>query len=94
VKVDLTFEEVLPHPEAAVWAALTDPVALAQWLMPNDFEARVGARFTMRGHALPGFRGWVEAEVVELEPPRRMVWSWSAEDRAQPDDCDLHAVPG
>jgi uncharacterized protein YndB with AHSA1/START domain len=84
VKVDLDLEEVLPHTEAAVWAALTDPAALAEWLMPNDFEARVGARFTMRGHALPGFRGWVDAEVLELDPPRRMVRSWSADDWAQP----------
>ena len=25
---------------------------------------------------MPGWRGWVECEVLEIEPPRRMVWAW------------------
>ena len=30
------------HPIERVWRALTDREALAQWLMPNDFEPVVG----------------------------------------------------
>ena len=37
-----------PHPPARVWMALTDRDALARWLMPNDFEPRVGREFKRR----------------------------------------------
>ena len=30
-------EIFLPHPPEDVWLALTDPQALAEWLMPNNF---------------------------------------------------------
>lgn len=65
-----------PHPPEAVWVALTDRWALAEWLMPNDFEPRVGHRFQFRVDPMPGFSGVTECEVLELDAPRRMVWSW------------------
>jgi uncharacterized protein YndB with AHSA1/START domain len=37
-----------PHPPEKVWRALTDPQAIAQWLMKNNFEARVGHKFQFR----------------------------------------------
>src|SRR5207244_262877 len=37
-----------PQSVGQVWAALTSADALAAWLMPNDFEPRVGHRFTFR----------------------------------------------
>jgi uncharacterized protein YndB with AHSA1/START domain len=44
----------------------------------DDFRAEVGARFRLRTeHLSPS--GWIEAEVVELDPPRRMAWSWSSD---------------
>ncbi len=66
--------------------ALTDPVALGAWLMPNDFEATLGHRFTFRTDPGPGFDGIVHCEVLTLEPPRRMVWSW----RGGPLDTTVH----
>jgi uncharacterized protein YndB with AHSA1/START domain len=62
-----------PHPIDQVWAALTDRAALAQWLMPNDFEPRVGHRF--RFEAGPP-RGDIDAEVLLLESPTRMELRW------------------
>lgn len=64
------------HPPARVWAALTDSAALAAWLMPNDFEATVGHRFQFRTDPAPGFDGIVHCEVLELDEPKRMKWSW------------------
>lgn len=64
------------HPPARVWEALTRADALAAWLMPNDFEPRVGHRFTFRTDPAPGFDGIVHCEVLALDPPARMVWSW------------------
>jgi uncharacterized protein YndB with AHSA1/START domain len=58
----------LPYPPQKVWRALTDPGLLASWLMPNDFEPRVGHRFTFRTDPVPahGFDGIVRCEVLEL----------------------------
>jgi uncharacterized protein YndB with AHSA1/START domain len=67
---------VYDHPVERVWRALTDRDALAQWLMPNDFEPRVGHRFQFRTEPQPGFDGIVYCEVIELEPPRTLAITW------------------
>jgi len=73
---DITLERTYPHPPERVWQALTDSAALAEWLMPNDFEPRVGHRFQFRAKPMPGWRGFVECEVTEVEAPRRLVYTW------------------
>lgn len=74
--LDLSFEEHFPQSVEKLWQALTDPATLAVWLMENDFEAKVGKRFTLRCSPPTGGSELIEAEVLELEPPHRMVWSW------------------
>jgi uncharacterized protein YndB with AHSA1/START domain len=84
VILDVHLEEVLPHPVEAVWEAITDPEAISEWLMAtNDFVPRVGAAFRLRTERLSA-DGWVKGEVLELEPPRRMVWSWAVNDGLGP----------
>lgn len=63
-------------PAETLWRALTDSELLATWLMPNDFRAEVGHRFTMTTDPAPLFDGTVYLEVLEIEPPHRMRWSW------------------
>ncbi|MFI8595643.1 SRPBCC domain-containing protein [Microbacterium sp. NPDC078428] len=65
-----------PVPAATLWRALTDSELLSAWLMPNDFRPEVGHRFTMTTDPAPLFDGTVHLEVLELDPPHRMVWSW------------------
>jgi len=78
MRLDLTFTEHFMAPVQTVWLAITDRRMLALWLMENDFGPRLGARFALRrADPMLGWRGWVECEVIELEPPTRMVWSWS-----------------
>jgi len=77
MKADIDASVVYPHPVDRVWAALTSSEALAAWLMPNDFLPVVGHRFTFRTKPAAGFDGIVRCEVLELDPPRRMVWSWA-----------------
>jgi uncharacterized protein YndB with AHSA1/START domain len=70
-----------PQPREAVWQAITDSATLAEWMFPNDFEPRVGHRFTFRVPPNPkvGFEGLtVRCEVLELEPPSKLAFSWSA----------------
>lgn len=78
MKLDLQFDEVFECPVDAVWSAITDSRLLARWLMDNDFEPRVGHKFTLRDPPTSTWGGRVACEVLELEPPRRMVWSWNA----------------
>lgn len=65
-----------PHPPERVWRVLTEADLLARWLMPNDFQPRVGHRFTFRTDPAPGFDGVVHCEVLELEPPVRLAFTW------------------
>jgi len=84
VKLDVEYEELLPHPVQAVWSELTDAAAISDWLMAtSDFRPAVGCRFHLKTERL-STTGWVEAEVLEVEVPRRMVWSWSANDGNPP----------
>jgi uncharacterized protein YndB with AHSA1/START domain len=96
VSMDLFFREFYPHPIGKVWAALTDPVALAAWLMENDFEPIIGKRFSFRPQPVGGGRGLIECEVLALEPPARMVWSWQSTETDPPGrvEINLKAVEG
>ena len=76
MKRDLHFDVVYPHPVERVWTALTDPAALGEWLMDTTFEARLGHRFQFRTTPRPGFNGIVNCEVTELDPPRRLAYTW------------------
>ena len=73
---DIVLRRVLHASREAVWAALTDREALAEWLMPNDFEPRLGHRFTFRTDPAPGFDGIVRSEVLVLDPPRELALAW------------------
>ena len=69
-------EAFYPHPIGAVWTAITDPRALAEWLMPNNFKPVVGHKFFLMVDPGPGFSGKTECEVLECDPPRRLKYSW------------------
>ena len=75
----IVHEVVYPHPVGRVWAALTSSRALADWLMPNDFQPRVGHRFTFRAEPREGWSGIVRCQVLELAEPRRVALSWQGD---------------
>lgn len=65
-------DEFLAHPPDAVWSALVDSDALAEWFMPNDFAPEVGHRFTLD----TGNWGKTACVVLEIDPPRLLRYSW------------------
>jgi uncharacterized protein YndB with AHSA1/START domain len=72
-------ELVFPQSPDEVWRALTDKAALAEWMFPNDFEARVGHRFTFQVPPNPRFDGLVvECEILKCAQPRELSFSWVA----------------
>jgi uncharacterized protein YndB with AHSA1/START domain len=78
---DIVVEGVLPHAPEIVWRALTSAELIARWLMPNDFAAEVGRRFTFRTRPMGSWDGTVHCEVIEVVPQRRLVYSWKGGSR-------------
>jgi len=76
VKRDLRLERVYPHAPERVWRAITDRRALSSWLMETDFEPRLGHKFTFRSKPQPGWDGVTHCEVVELEVPHKLAYTW------------------
>ncbi len=72
----IVVEYEIKRPPEAVWRALTEPQLLARWLMENDIRAEVGHRFTFRAPPIPGWDGVVHCEVLEVDPPKRLRYSW------------------
>lgn len=72
----LRFEAFYPHPPNKVWVALTDPAAIAEWMMANDFRAEVGHRFHFRVDPQPGFNGEIVCEVTGVDPPKRLTYTF------------------
>jgi uncharacterized protein YndB with AHSA1/START domain len=77
----IVVEYDLPHAPQKVWRALTEAELLAAWLMTNDFRPVVGHRFTFRAQPLPGWDGIVHCEVLEVDPHKRLRYSWRGGER-------------
>lgn len=65
-----------PYPPEKVWQALTDCRILNAWMMKNDFEPRLGHKFKFESNSLPGRISIIHCEVIELEKPKRLTYTW------------------
>lgn len=87
-KLDIRFERTYPRPVETVWAALTEPERLSDWLGASHVEPRVGGRFdTIQDSAAPS-----TGKVLTWEPPTLLEFTWSNKDA--PDSvirCELTA---
>ena len=65
------------HSPEKVWRALTDPVLLAEWLLPVvDLNLEPGAAFTFKAQPQPGWDGIVNCRFLETEPQRKLSYTW------------------
>ncbi len=97
MKKSVTRELLFPQSRDEVWRALTDPVALAEWMFPNGFEARVGHRFTFQVPPNPQakFDGLaVQCEILKCDPPAELSFTWIAGEVDTRIDYRLEAVGG
>lgn len=73
-------ERELAHPAAAVWAMLTEPASLAQWLAPGSIEQREGGAvridFADSGTV-------IDSRVTAFAPQRLLEYSWSSPGQPQ-----------
>lgn len=61
--------------------------------MPNDFLPEEGRKFTfVPDHPTP-WEGNVECEVLELEPGKRMVWSWRTRGMERASRVAIELIP-
>src|SRR4029079_2567630 len=68
----------LHHSPEKVWRALTDPVLLAEWLLPRlDLKLPPGGAFTFKTQAYPGWDGTVSCRFVEIEAHRKLTYTWT-----------------
>jgi len=73
----LSFEFDLHHSPEKVWRALTDPVLLAEWLLPVvDLKLEPGAAFTFKTQSLPGWDGIVNCRLLEIEAHSKLSYAW------------------
>jgi uncharacterized protein YndB with AHSA1/START domain len=78
-----------PYPIEVVWQVLTDPVYVAQWTTsgqggrPEGFAAVPGTRFRFVGKPTIGWAGTVYCEVVDVDPPTVLHYTWRGEPDAR-----------
>ena len=73
---NILIQRFYAHPIERVWQALTDPQALAAWYADNNFQPVVGHRFEFRTAPGPTFDGRLTCEVVAVEPPHRLAYTF------------------
>lgn len=72
----IVIEDVLPHSPETIWRVLTDSAMLGRWLMQNTFRPEVGHKFTFQARPMGDWNGIVECEVLEVDPPRKLSYTW------------------
>jgi len=69
----IRIDQLVPHPPARLWAALTDPELHAKWWAAGDVRPVVGHRFTLD----MGSWGQQPCEVLAVEPERLLSCSFA-----------------
>jgi len=77
MKFEVEVERHYPHSIREVWDGLTTNAALSDWLLETtNFQPEVGHRFEMTCLDNDGHLDVYRCQVLDLDPPNRMVWSW------------------
>ena len=72
-----------PHPPAKVWRAVTDPELIPLWTAtglgarPVGFAPVTGTRFQFVAKPVPGWRGILDCEVLDVREPSLLRYSWT-----------------
>jgi len=72
-----------PQPPEKVWRALTDPALIPLWTStgaggrPEEFVPVAGTKFRFVAKPKPGWNGIVDCEVLEVDAPRLLRYSWA-----------------
>jgi len=80
----VTCEIFIAAPRERIFEALTDPKQAVRWWGQNDrhhlsefrLEARVGGKWSTSGSSQKMGSIKIEGELLELDPPRRLAYTW------------------
>ncbi len=92
MKFDITVDRIYPHPIEKVWHAVTDRTALGAWLMETDFVPKAGHEFQMWCDDGEGGKDRYLCKVLEIAPPKRMLWSWVLDGRQSDGETTVEFV--
>lgn len=70
---DMRFERFYPRPIETVWAALTVPERLADWMGPAEVEPRLGGTYNLMTDRAEPMRG----RILAWQPPEVLEFSWT-----------------
>ncbi|MFW5943489.1 MAG: SRPBCC family protein [Chloroflexota bacterium] len=83
-QTSLQLERILPVPPGRVFEAWTMPEAIKFWFAGAgtvidevQVDLRVGGRYTIRYQDASGGETVVTGKYLQIEPPRRLVFSWT-----------------
>jgi uncharacterized protein YndB with AHSA1/START domain len=77
-----------PYPIEEVWEVLTSPTYVRRWTATgrggraDGFVPVAGTRFRFLGRPTIGWDGVVHCEVIDVDPPRLLRYSWRNEEDA------------
>ena len=75
-----------PYSVDEVWLVMTDPTYVGQWTTtgqggrPEGFAATAGTKFRFVGKPTMGWRGIVDCEVVEVDAPVLLRYTWQGDE--------------
>jgi uncharacterized protein YndB with AHSA1/START domain len=91
---DIRIVREYPHPPAKVWRVLTEPALMALLGMrPEGYAPVAGTRFRLVGKANPGWRGFVECEVLEAREPSVLRYRWDDDGKGRPTEVAYRLEP-
>ena len=79
--VILAFERRMDRPIEKIWAVLTVPERIADWMGEAELDPRVGGRFHLKWH---GSQGEMNGVITAYEPPRLFEHTWNEDNGVAP----------
>ena len=74
IVLDFTYEQSIDE----VWQAISTAEILEEWMMPNNFKAESGYAFEFKGDANDYWDGIIRGEVLEVDAPNKLAYSWES----------------
>jgi uncharacterized protein YndB with AHSA1/START domain len=92
---EIKIQRDYPHPRPKVWRVLTEPDLIGRWMMrPEGFAPVAGTKFRLVAKPQPGWRGFVECEVLEVVDQRLLRYTWVGDEGRPPMEVSFELEDG